>query len=536
VIAELSPWVGVATLILLIVMFAGPPLVLVILYLRDRQQTQHAVLRNFPLLGRLRYLLEHIGPEMRQYLFNADREGRPYSRAEYQTMVFAGKYLKTLISFGSTRNFEAPGWYLRNGLLPVLMEDLAAEREPKIRTQRYVIDDEGLFSRDEHEEQVDVSPWTLPERYQPVVGPDLPQPWTLRGLVGMSAMSYGALGSHAIQALSHGLAMATGTWMNTGEGSLSEHHRVGGGDVVFQIGPGLFGVRDDQGHFDWDRFRQQAEIESVRAFELKLHQGAKIRGGHVEGSKVTEEIARIRGVPVGQPIDSPNRFPELASLEALLDRIARMREVGGKPVGIKVVVGGPGSVQPLADAIAAHGAGPDWITVDGAEGGSGATYQEMADTMGLPVRTGLVELDDSLRRAGIRERVKVFASGRLSSADAIAVALALGADAVTIARGLMISVGCIQAQKCHTNTCPVGVATTNPQLMNALVVDEKKYRVLNYIVTLRAGLSSLTAAAGLESPTLLDRRHAVYKDEYGRVQSAEQLFPYPAPAASVAAS
>ena len=527
-IAELSPWVGVVTLLLLIVMFAGPPVVLGILYWRDRNQTQHAVLRNFPLLGRLRYLLEHIGPEMRQYLFNADREGRPFSRDEYRTMVFAGKYLKTLISFGSTRDFDAPGWYLRNDLLPVLMEDVAAIREPKIKTQRYVTDDEGLFSRSEHEEPVEISPWTLPDRFAPVVGGSLPHPWTLHGLVGMSAMSYGALGSHAIRALSHGLARATGTWMNTGEGGLSDHHLAGGGDLVFQIGPGLFGVRDEAGRFDWDAFRRQAEVTQVRGFELKLHQGAKIRGGHVEGAKVTEEIARIRGVPVGQSIDSPNRFPQIATIDALLDRVARMRELGGKPVGVKIVIGGPGSAQPLADAMARRGDGPDWITVDGSEGGAGATYQEMADSMGVPLRSAIIELDDSLRRAGVRDQVRIFASGRLSSADAIAVALALGADAVNIARGLMISVGCIQAQKCHTNTCPVGVATTNPQLMQALVVDEKKHRVLNYIVTLRAGLSSLTAAAGLESPTLFERRHAVYKDAFGRIQSAEEIFPYPA--------
>jgi glutamate synthase domain-containing protein 2 len=448
-------------------------------------------------------------------------------------MVFAGKYLKTLISFGSNRDFEAPGWYLRNDLIPVLMEDVAAVREPRIATRRYVTDEEGLFARHEHEEPTDVAPWTLTDRVAPVIGAGLPHPWKLHGLVGMSAMSYGALGSHAIRALSHGLALATGSWMNTGEGGLSEHHRVGGGDLVFQIGPGLFGVRDGQGRFDWDAFRRQSEIDVVRGFELKLHQGAKIRGGHVEAAKVTEEIAAIRGVPVGQAIDSPNRFPELATVDALLDRVARMRELGGKPVGIKLVVGGPGSAQPLADAIARRGDGPDWITVDGSEGGSGATYQEMADSMGLPVRTGIVELDDSLRRAGVRDRIKVFASGRLSSADAIAVALALGADAVNVARGLMISVGCIQAQKCHTNTCPVGVATTDPHLMQALVIDEKKYRVLNYIVTLRAGLSSLTAAAGLESPTLFERRHAVFKDAFGRVRSAEEIFPYPEePAAS----
>jgi glutamate synthase (ferredoxin) len=206
-----------------------------------------------------------------------------------------------------------------------------------------------------------------------------------------------------------------------------------------------------------------------------------------------------------------------------------MRERGGKPVGIKVVVGGPGFLDDFAATMARRGDGPDWITVDGGEGGSGATYQEMADSMGLPVRSGIVEVDDSLRRHGVRERVKVIACGKLSSSDRIALALALGADAVAIARGLMISVGCIQAQRCHSNACPVGVATTDESLMRALVVDEKKWRVLNYVVTLRAGLTSLAAAAGLRSPSQLERRHAVFRDAFGRVYGADELFPPPRP-------
>ncbi len=512
---------------LLFAMFLGPPLVLGLLYLSDRRQTQHAVLRNFPILGRVRYLLEHVGPELRQYLFDADLEGKPFTREGYRTIVFAGKYLKTLISFGSKRDFEEPGWYLRNALLPTLLEDMGARREPRVHTRRYEIDAEGLFARREHLVERDVAPWTLSDEFAVSLGGDLAQPWLLRGLVGMSAMSYGALGRNAIQALSYGLADATGTWMNTGEGGLADHHLVGGGDVVFQVGPGLFGVRDEHGEWSWDAFRRQADVAQVRGFELKFHQGAKIRGGHVEGAKVTPEIAAIRGVPVGRAIDSPNRFPMFRSVDDALEHVARMRASAGKPVGIKVVAGGPGSLDPLAEAIARHGAGPDWIAVDGGEGGSGATYQEMADSMGLPVSSGIVEADDALRRHGVRDRVRLFASGKLTSPDRIALALALGADAVTVARGLMISVGCIQAQRCHSNTCPVGVATTDERLMRALVVDEKRWRVLNYIVTLRAGLTSLAAAAGLRSPTGFERRHAVYRDAFGRSYSADALFPYP---------
>jgi glutamate synthase domain-containing protein 2 len=512
---------------MLLVMFLGPPIVLGVLYLADRRQTQHAVLRNFPILGRLRYLLEHMGPELRQYLFDADLQGKPFSREGYRSIVYAGKYMKTLISFGSKRDFNEPGWYVRNAMLPTLAEDMAVRREPRVETKRYVLDDEGLFSRSEHVQEAQVSPFTLDDRFAIELGADLPQPWVMRGQIGMGAMSYGAMGRNAIQAYSQGLSRATGSWLNTGEGGLSPHHLVGGGDVVFQIGPGLFGVRSPEGEWSWEKFREQAAVPQVKGFELKFHQGAKIRGGHVEAAKVTTEIAGIRGVPVGQPIDSPNRFPMFSTLDEALDHVARMREEGGKPVGIKIVVGGPGFVDELAAAIAARASGPDWITVDGGEGGSGATYQEMADTMGLPVSSGIVEADDALRRHGVRDRVRIIASGKLTSADRIALALSLGADAVAIARGLMISVGCIQAQRCHSNECPVGVATTDEKLMRALVVEEKQWRVLNYIVTLRAALTSMAAAAGLESPTQFERRHAVYRDAFGRIYGADQLFPVP---------
>lgn len=530
---QLNDLVNVLTFLLLLVMFVVPPALGLYLYWRDRRQSQHAVLRNFPLLGRIRYIFEQIGPELRQYLFDADLEGKPFSRDEYRSVVFAGKYMKSLISFGSKRDFEAPGWYLRNGLFPTRIEDLEVDHEPSIDTRRYVTDEEGLFSRREHTEPVRVAPWTLAPQHAPTLGADLPHPWVLRGLIGMSAMSYGALGRNAIRAIGEGIGLATGSWLNTGEGGLSDHHLASGADIVFQIGPGMFGVRDASGSWSWEELRRKAAIAQVRGFELKLHQGAKIRGGHVEGAKVTEEIAAIRLVPVGRSIDSPNRFPMLSSADDLVAWIARMRAETGKPVGVKIVMGAANGVDELLEAMARHGSGPDWITVDGGEGGSGATYREMADSMGLPLFPALVSLDDALRRSGLRERVKIFASGKLTSPDRIALALCFGADAVNIARGLMISVGCIQAQKCHTNKCPVGVATTDEKLMQALVIEEKRYRVLNYITTLRAGLASLTAAAGLRSPTQLDRRHAVYRDSMGRVSSAAEIFPHPDPSLAI---
>ena len=532
----ITQFVTLVMFALLMVMFLGPPLVLAILYFSDRRQTQHAVLRNFPILGRLRYLLEHVGPELRQYLFDADLQGKPFSREGYRSIVYAGKYMKTLISFGSKRDFSQPGWYIRNAMLPTLAGDMGVCELPRIATKRYALDDEGLFSRSEHVEDKDVAPFTLSDEFALSLGADLAHPWLMRGLIGMSAMSYGALGRNAIQAFSHGLGRATGSWLNTGEGGLSEHHLVGGGDVICQIGPGMFGFRDADGAWSWQAFREKAEVPQVRGFELKFHQGAKIRGGHVEGEKVTPEIAAIRGVPAWQSIDSPNRFEMFATLDEALDHIARMREEGGKPVGVKVVIGGPGFLDELAAAIATRGAGgPDWITVDGGEGGSGATYQEMADSMGLPGASGIVEADDALRRHGIRDRVRIIASGKLTSADRIALALSYGADAVAIARGLMITVGCIQAQRCHSNECPVGVATTDEHLMRALVVEEKQWRVLNYVVTLRAALTSLAAAAGLQSPTQFERKHAVYRDAFGRVYGADQLFPLTAESSQASA-
>jgi glutamate synthase (ferredoxin) len=527
-----AEWLSLASFALITAMFAGPPALLLVLWWSDRRQSQHAVLRAFPLIGRLRYLLEHVGPELRQYLFDGDQTGKPFSRTDFLSVVFASKYLNTLISFGSKRDFDQPGWYLRNALFPTLAADLAVDQRAQLSTRRYVVEREGLLHRAESLQEARVAPWTLEDAHVIRIGASLRSPWLVGGQVGVSGMSYGALGSHAIRAIAEGVAAATGSWINTGEGGLSEHHLAGGGDVIFQIGPGCFGVRDASGAFDWNALREKASLTQVRGFELKLHQGAKIRGGHLEGSKVTPEIAAMRGVPAWKSVDSPNRFPFLDSVDALLDHIARMREVTEKPVGLKIVVGAPDGADELAAAMARRGDGPDWITADGGEGGSGATYQEMADSVGLPARSAIVVLDDALRLHGVRERVRIIASGKLFSADRAALALAFGADLVNVARAFMISVGCIQAQKCHTNQCPSGVATTDPKRMRALVVDEKRWRALNFVITMRAGLASLAAAAGLAAPTQFSRAHAVYRDALGRVRSAEELFPPLLPADS----
>ncbi|MFC0232271.1 FMN-binding glutamate synthase family protein [Bhargavaea ullalensis] len=508
--------VSLTAMILFILLVVGPIVTVVWLFFYDRRQKQHSILRNFPILGRVRYFLERTGPEFRQYLFADDNEGKPLSREEYLAMVLPGKYKSNLIGFGSKRDFEEPGYYIKNAMFTKQNEEMRVDNTELINTKHYIIDDEGLFTRKEHMEEIPALPWLLPPDEAVVIGPDCKHPFKARSLLGQSGMSYGALGKNAITALSKGIGMAKGAWMNTGEGGLSDHHLSGGPEIIAQIGSGLFGFRTEDGDFDIEKVREKAAIPNVRAFELKLAQGAKMRGGHVEGAKVTEEIARIRTVQPYTTINSPNRFNQFTDYPSMFDFIGQIREAGGKPVGIKVVIGSKSEADELSSWMQKTGRGPDFITVDGSEGGSGATYRDMADSLGLPIKTALTILDDSLREHGVRDRVKIIASGKITTPDKAAVALALGADLVQIARGFMISVGCIMALRCHTNECPAGVATTDEGLQKALVVDEKKYRVTNYILTMREGLFRIAAAAGLDSPTQFNRSHLVYMDERGQ--------------------
>lgn len=338
-------------------------------------------------------------------------------------------------------------------------------------------------------------------------------------------MSYGALGKNAITALSKGLGRS-GSWMNTGEGGLSKHHLAGDCDIIFQIGPGLFGVRDKEGNFDEEEFIEKANIDQVKAFELKLAQGAKTRGGHIEGAKVTEEIAEIRNVTPFETVNSPNRFEFLHNNKELLEFVDKLRTLSNKPVGIKIVVGNINDLKILIHEMVSTNIIPDFITVDGGEGGTGATYQELVDTVGLPLFTALPILDVELKKQKIRDKVKVFASGKLITPDQIAIALGLGADLVNVARSLMINVGCIMAQQCHTNNCPVGVATTDPKKETALVVSEKEYRVSNYIVSLHEGLFNLAAAVGVKSPTQLNEKHLLYRSYNGDLMNIIQYKKY----------
>ncbi len=509
--------ISVTTSLVVLFLVIIPILAIVYLYFFDKRQKQHAILRNYPILGRMRYVLEKTVPELRQYLFDDDNRGEPFNREEYLHMVMPGKYLNSVIGFGSKRDFNEAGYYIRNAMFTKQNEEMRVDNEELVDTMRYIVDEDNLFSRKEHREEIPTLPWLLPEEDAVVIGPNCAQPFHVRSLLGQSGMSYGALGENAITALSKGIGMAKGAWMNTGEGGLSQHHLSGGADIIAQIGSGLFGYRTEDGEFSLERIREKAEIPQVKAFELKLAQGAKMRGGHVEGAKVKEEIAAIRNVVPFTSINSPNRFHQFDDYPTLFEFIEKIRDHSGKPVGIKIVIGGQEDAEELASYMNETGKGPDFISLDGAEGGSGATYQDLADSVGLPLHSSLILLDDSLRKFNVRDQVKIIASGKITTPDKAALALAMGADLVQIARGFMISVGCIMAHRCHTNDCPAGVATTDKKLQQGLVVEEKKFRVTNYILTMREGLFRIAAAAGLDSPTKLERHHVVYKDERGRV-------------------
>ncbi|WEG15068.1 FMN-binding glutamate synthase family protein [Pullulanibacillus sp. KACC 23026] len=491
------------------------------LYKKDRAQEEHPTLRNYPVLGRMRYFLEKIGPELRQYLFNNDTEGKPFSRDDYEHIVKSAKYKRDVAGFGSKRDFEGEGFYLRNDMFPLQMDELKRDKETKVQTKKYVLLKDTLFTqrKEERRDEVDDA-YLLHEEDAVIIGEGrVAHPFKIRGLIGMSAMSFGSLGNHAITALSKGLGLVKGTWMNTGEGGLSPYHLKGNVDIIMQIGPGLFGVRNGQGEFDWDELKKKNEFPQIKAFELKLAQGAKVRGGHIDGEKVTPEIAEIRKVKPYQSIDSPNRFNEFHDVPSMFDFMDKIREVTGKPVGMKMVMGSNDSAIELARYMKESGKGPDFITVDGGEGGTGASYQELMDSVGLPIKSALPILDITLRKYGVRDRVKIISSGKLFTPDRVAVALAMGADLVNIARGFMITVGCIQALKCHSNACPVGVATTDPKLQRGLVIDEKKYRVVNYVLTLRKGLFRLAAAAGIDSPVRFRPDHVCYKNDVGEIQT-----------------
>jgi glutamate synthase (ferredoxin) len=510
-----SVLLSVLVLGIFLLILVGVIVVLAIIY-KDKHQDQHSILRTHPFLARVRYFAEKVSPEFKDYFGNVQQ---PFSKDDLVTVAKRAKYLSNMSAFGSERDYDAGGFFLNNSMFPVPDEDMKLDTEvDKSSTKKYLIDKEGLFSRDEHMVEHKQDRYLLKDEDAIILGKDSCEyPFKVKGQIGMSAMSYGSIGSHGIRALSHGLSIAGGTWMNTGEGGLSNYHLEGGVDLIMQIGPGKFGVRHPDGSFNWEELKNKSEIPQVKAFEIKLAQGAKIMGGRLPGAKVTPEIALIRGVEPWQDVDSPKRFDEFSNEKELLEFVTKIREVTGKPVGIKIVVGSEASVDSLMWQMKATGLNPDFITVDSGDGGSGKAPKSHMNSLGIGIKTSLPIVDRKLKDIGLRDKVKIIASGKLIHSERVAVALALGADLVNTSRGMMMASGCIFAGVCDKNTCPVGLATTDPKLMQGLVVDEKKYRVANYVLSLREELFSLASACGIDTPAHFDKEHIVYVNQEGKI-------------------
>ena len=461
------------------------------LFIADATQTQHAIRRNFPVIGRLRYLFEHLGVFFRQYFFAMDREELPFNRAQRTWVYRAAKNLDNTGAFGSTRDLSPVGTVLfANAPFPDLKPSAAPPRELTI-------------------------------------GPDCPQPFTARSFFNISAMSFGAISKPAILALSNGARLA-GCWMNTGEGGLSPHHLAGGADIVFQIGTAKYGVRTATGALDEDKLRAIAAHPQVRMFEIKLSQGAKPgKGGILPAAKVTPEIAAVRGIPVGRDSISPSRHPDIADAADLLRFVARVRGVTGKPTGFKTVIGDPAWLDTLFAEICRQGpeSAPDFITVDSADGGTGAAPMSLLDYVGMPIQESLPVLVDKLVAYGLRERTKVVASGKLVNPAEVAWALCAGADFVNSARGFMFALGCIQSMQCNRNTCAAGITTHNPRLQKGLDPQDKAERVKNYVLNLIREVGVIAHACGVADPRDLRRRHCRIVTGPGRSAPLSQLYP-----------
>ena len=466
--------------------------IIVFWFIRDVTQKKHSILRNYPVVGRLRFLFEKQGEYFRQYFFSGDRDEMPFNRATRTWVYKNAKNEGGIVGFGSTNDLREPGSIIFvNVAFPVLERD-------RLPTPSLTIGD-GYC---EH-------------------------PFHARSITNISGMSYGAISAPAVRALSLGAAEA-GCWLNTGEGGLAPYHLEGGGDIVMQIGTAKYGIRDHDGNFSPARAKELARV--VKAFEIKLSQGAKPgKGGMLPGVKVTDEIAAIRGIPAHHDSISPNRHIDISSVDELLDKVAYIRELTGRPVGVKVAIGGWHFVNELCDAVNRRGLeyAPDFLSIDGGEGGSGAAPQTLFDHMSLPIAEALPRVVDALLQSGLKNRVRVIAAGKLVTSARAAWALCAGADFINTARGFMFSLGCIQAMRCHTNTCPTGVTTHNRYLQRGLVVEEKYLRVANYAVNMNKEIDMIAYSCGLHHARQLKREHVRIVETAGKSVALNILYPYP---------
>ena len=465
-----------------------PALGLGLLGIYDLLQRRHAVRRNYPVTGNIRYLFESFRPELRQYLFEDDNEAQPFSRVQRAMVYQRAKQVLDKRPFGTQQDVYGDNYeWMNHSLLPSHIAD---------------------------------------SNFRVVVGgPGCRQPVSL-SVLNISAMSFGALSANAILALNRG-AKAGGFAHDTGEGGVSRYHREPGGDLIWNIGSGYFGCRNAAGEFDPDSFAATAALPQIRMIEIKLSQGAKPgHGGILPGAKVTIEIAEARGVAVGQDCNSPARHSAFGTPIELLQFVARLRELSaGKPVGFKLCLGHPWEWFAIAKAMLETRITPDFIVIDGAEGGTGAAPLELVDHVGMPLREALWLVHNTLVGINLRQQIRLGASGKIISAFDMARAFAMGADWCNSARGFMFAVGCIQAQACHTGACPTGVATQDPKRQKALVVSDKSVRVANFHENTLRALAELLGAAGLQHPDQLRPHHIARRISSDEVRVLSALFP-----------
>lgn len=466
-------------------------LALLVLFVLDRSQTSDAIRRNYPVIGRFRGLFSSLGEFFRQYFFAMDREEMPFNRAQRNWIYDAAEGHGNTVAFGSTRNLNVPG-------TPIFMPAAFPPLDDQYSTTEPL-----------------------------VIGPTARHPYAAPSIFNISGMSYGALSKPAVRALSRGAAKA-GIWMNTGEGGLSEWHLEGGCDIVYQIGTAKYGVRDLEGNLSDEKLKAVAARPQVKMFEIKLSQGAKPgKGGILPAEKVNREIAEVRGIEEGKSSISPNRHREVNDWGDLLDMIRHVRDVTGKPVGFKTCIG---SADPWFDffrLVKQRGidSAPDFITVDGGEGGTGAAPMPLMDLVGMPLREALVRMTDLRDLAGLHDRIRIVASGKLVNPGDVAWALCAGADIVTSARGFMFSLGCIQALKCNRNTCPTGITTHDRRLQQGLVVEEKDKRVALYAQSVIKEVETIAHSVGVAEPRLMGRHHVRLVTGEGSSIQMNEMYP-----------
>lgn len=461
-------------------------------FIQDVTQKKHSVLRNYPVIGRLRFILENQGKYFRQYFFASDRDEMPFNRATRAWVYKNAKNKGSTVGFGSTYDLREPGSIIFvNATFPILEED-------QLPTPSLVIGKNYC----EH-------------------------PFEAKSIINISGMSFGALSAPAVRSLSLGAAKA-GCWLNTGEGGLAPYHQEGDCDLIVQIGTAKYGIRDEQGNFSPARAKELSKV--AKAFEIKLSQGAKPgKGGMLPGSKINHEIAKIRGIEPFKDSISPNRHLDISNVEELLDKINYIRDLTGRPVGVKTAIGGWHFINELCDAINRRGPeyAPDFLTIDGGEGGSGAAPQTLMDSVSLPITEALPRVIDSLIQSGLKDRIRVIAAGKLVTSVQGAWALSVGADFINTARGFMFSLGCIQAMRCHTNTCPTGITTHNTRLQNGLVVQEKYLRVANYATNVNKEINMIAHSCGLLHAREFKREHVRIVETAGKSIALNILYPYP---------